>query len=324
MKLVPVIAIALLLSIASVAEARHQSSVDRDDLDDDVVDEFPIPVLFGITLDNIVPDFGAPRGGGTREHEGQDFIAPQGAPIVSPTEAIVLSTGTGSSAGKYVYTANPGGETFRYMHLDEIADFDRGDELAVGDYIGTVGDTGNAPDGVYHLHFETRDDDNDAEDPYDRLAGEFSLKEQASALKNIFKLRKDDDDYAEFLVEEYVDEIQAIVAAGHDLPSALEEVLDDEGISDQIEQQTALKDVLAQIPRLLPTDISVGDQGIAVQLLQLHLLYFNKGEATERLRTAGPTGYFGPITRDALAEYQVELDVEATGVFDRDTQEAFD
>ncbi|MEZ4200796.1 MAG: hypothetical protein R3B69_04450 [Candidatus Paceibacterota bacterium] len=43
-------------------------------LDDDIVEEMPIPVLFGITYDEINPDFGDPRDGGAREHEGEDFI----------------------------------------------------------------------------------------------------------------------------------------------------------------------------------------------------------------------------------------------------------
>ena len=103
--------------------------------------------------------------------------APQGTPVVSPTEAVVTGVGVGASSGKYVYTANPGGESFRYMHLDTMADIERGDKLSVGDFIGTVGDTGNAPDGVYHLHFEVKNLKNEAIDPNERLGGApFTIK----------------------------------------------------------------------------------------------------------------------------------------------------
>src|SRR5690606_7271821 len=123
------------------------------------------------------PDFGDPRDGGDREHEGQDILAPRGTPILSPTEAVVLRIGNGSSSGKNVYTANPGGETFVYMHLDEIAsDLEEGDRLDTGDLIGYVGNTGNASGGPAHLHFEIREG-REAKDPYPRLLASFTVEE---------------------------------------------------------------------------------------------------------------------------------------------------
>ena len=150
----------LIISLPLTTFARYER-IDRGNLGDDMVEEFSIPVLFGVEFDDLVPDFGDSRGGGTRTHEGQDMRALKGAPIVSPTEAVVIKTGTGSSAGKYVYTANPGGETFRYMHLDYIADLYPGDRLDVGDFIGTVGDTGlvrKSGRDASHLHFEIYQD----------------------------------------------------------------------------------------------------------------------------------------------------------------------
>lgn len=161
-------------------------------LDDDEVEELPIPILLGVTRANITPDFGDPRGGGTREHEGQDILAPRGAIIAASTEGVVTRTGKGSSAGTYVYVAAPGGETFRYMHLDRIADgIKSGTELEVGDIIGYVGNTGNAAGGPTHLHFEIRDGRR-AIDPYPRLTREFTLKERITALTNLIEmLRKE-------------------------------------------------------------------------------------------------------------------------------------
>lgn len=202
--------------------------VDRDDLDDDIVETIPLPVLFGVEYDDVIPDYGAPRGGGARSHEGQDFMAPQGTPIVSPTEAIVIGLGTWSGGGRYVQTANPGGETFRYMHLDEWADLERGDELDVGDYIGTVGDTGNAEEGSYHLHFEMLDEDRNPQDPYPRLGEAFSLEDKIDFLDDIFKDRRDDSEYAEFLVTTFPSEFRQAFTEGIDLPRAIERVIDEE------------------------------------------------------------------------------------------------
>lgn len=302
-------------------EARHNRySVDTSDLDDDIVEELPIPVLFGVSLNDITPDFGDPRGGGTREHEGQDMLAPKGTPIVSPTEAIVTSTGTGDSAGKYVYTVNPGGERFRYMHLDYIADLDRGDKLDVGDFIGTVGDTGNAPDGVYHLHFETRDEDNDAQDPYERLVDDFSLREKVSFLEGIFDDIRNDEEYAGFLVSTFRDEFRTALNAGYDLPDEITEALEDSGVVSDVDAYERLREVLAVVPELVTVELSVGDTGPRVMLLQLYLMYNTSGTARSQLATAGPTGYYGSITANAVSAYQTAEDLDVTGVYDSQTR----
>ncbi len=168
---------------------RYSSSVQRKvrQLDDDEVEHMPVPVLFA-RYASIYPDFGDPRGGGTREHEGQDILAPKGSFIVSPTEAVVTRTGKGGSAGIYVYTANPGGETFRYMHLDDIADgVKSGTVLKAGDLIGYVGNTGNAAGGPDHLHFEIRDG-RKAIDPYPRIDGSWTRTEYIRIIENLIKI----------------------------------------------------------------------------------------------------------------------------------------
>jgi len=43
-----------------------------------------MPVLFGVSVNDISPNFGDPRSGG-RTHEGEDIMATKGTPIVSPT-----------------------------------------------------------------------------------------------------------------------------------------------------------------------------------------------------------------------------------------------
>lgn len=294
--------------------------VDRDDLGDDIVEDIKIPILFAVTLDDISPNFGDSRGGGTREHEGQDIFAPKGTPIVSPTEAIVIRTGEGTSAGKYVYTANPGGETFRYMHLDSIANIDSGDELKAGDFIGTVGDTGNAPDGVYHLHLEIRDENNDPLDPYERLTEEFTLKQQVSFLKDIFGNIRNDDEYARILVDEYPSVFKQALRENWDLPREIEEELEDQDIEKELDAEQGLRSVLSAIPKILSPDLSEGDTSIFVSLLQLYLIYASDTPERDRLAGAGPTGYYGSITTAAVKAFQDNENLPVTGEFDTRTR----
>lgn len=311
----------LLIFVIPAEAARND--VNRNSLDKDIVEQFPIPILFGVELADIVPDFGDARGGGTRSHEGQDMHALQGVPIISPTEAIVISTGEGSSAGKYVYTAAPGGETFRYMHLDEIADIKRGDSLDIGDFIGTVGDTGNAAPGAYHLHFEVRDNKNKAVDPYDRLDEAFSLKQKMIFLNRVFREIDeitDEDDYAEFLVDAFPAEFTEALQEKYRLPDEIKDALEDSGADEKIELLAKLQKIIKTIPSILTTDLRMGDDGVAVSLMQTFLIFNSEGPARDRLSSAGATGYFGSITIDAVIEYQNSQNIEETGIYDKATR----
>jgi len=166
---------------------RYSSTISRAirKLDEDAVEKLKIPVLLGVSVSQLTRNFGDARGGGTRTHEGLDIMAPRGAFIASPTEAVVTRTGEGESAGIYVYTANPGGESFAYMHLDSIAEGVKpGTVLKEGDLIGYVGNTGNASGGAPHLHFEIRSK-GEVIDPYPRLTKEFTAEERIAVLKQI-------------------------------------------------------------------------------------------------------------------------------------------
>jgi hypothetical protein len=141
----------------------------------------PIPVLVGVEVADLTQNFGDPREGGTRTHEGLDIVAPQGTPVASPTDAVVTGTGTGTDSGVYIRTANPGGETFVYMHLSNIAtNIEPGSVVKRGEVIGFVGNTGNAVGTGAHLHFEIRQ--GGAQDPYPRLTQVFTAEERALSL----------------------------------------------------------------------------------------------------------------------------------------------
>lgn len=275
------------------------------DLDDDKEEDIAIPILFGVALDDLQDNFGDSRGGGARTHEGLDIMAPEGAPIVSPTEAVVLRTGTGSSAGKYVYTANPGGETFVYMHLSEIANgLSSGDRLDEGDLIGLVGDTGNAAPGAFHLHFEMRDDG--AQDPLPRITEEYDLEEKMEFVENILDDVDDENDYAAFLVATYAADFIAAQSEDIDLPRAIEDALDDLNLTGDLED--------------VRQTLSLGDSGPDVTTLQAFLIRVGSGEAINRLRNAGATGYFGTITESALREFQDSVGLTVTGRYDAATR----
>ncbi|GMU74233.1 MAG: hypothetical protein AMXMBFR44_4300 [Candidatus Campbellbacteria bacterium] len=302
--LIGVLALALTLPLFAIArhDSYYSSSLRNkiNDLDDDRVDDLPIPILFGVRLSALTDNFGDDRDGGSRSHEGLDILTIKGAPIISPTEAVVTRTGTGSSAGKYVYTANPGGETFRYMHLDDI-EVRAGDELKVGDIIGYVGNTGNAYGGPHHLHFEIRDG-REALDPYPRISEEFSLKEKMRFLENAIDDVDDEEEFIEFVIKNYANELRQAQMAGIDLP---------EDIADEI--QTAL------VPANNVTtsgDLTLDSEGPLVLALQGFLIAKEVGPAAEALADVGATGYFGPLTQRALAEYQVSVGISpASGYF---------
>ncbi|MEO6536899.1 MAG: peptidoglycan DD-metalloendopeptidase family protein [Candidatus Paceibacterota bacterium] len=264
-----------------------QSAIDA--LGSTPVQNIPIPVLLGVALTDISPNFGDPRDGGARTHEGEDIMAPKGDYIVSPTNAVVTSTGTGDSAGNYVYTANPGNETFAYMHLDAFArNLTVGTVLKPGDLIGYVGNTGDASGGASHLHFEIRQN-RVATDPCPRLTREFTLTERMAAVAVALGNAANPTADAQTLVAGYRGTFLAAKAQGITLPS---QIIDALGTA-------------ASLPSSgFARDLTVGSRGDDVTALQTILIQKNTGPAAVALVSAGATGYFGNITRAALAEYQ--------------------
>ncbi|MES2225719.1 MAG: peptidoglycan DD-metalloendopeptidase family protein [Patescibacteria group bacterium] len=270
-------------------------------LDKDPVEQLPIPVLLGVPLSSISPNFGDPRDGGARTHEGEDILAPLDDYIVSPTDAVVTSTGNGVSAGNYVYTANPGGETYAYMHLDKFAkNLKVGTVLTEGDLIGYVGNTGDAAGGPTHLHFEIRDGKT-ATDPFPRLAREFTLSERIDAVTTALKGADDEDADAQTLVANYRPTFLAARAAGTKLPSSIEDALGKPAVITS---------------GSFARDLTIGSRGDDVAALQQILIASASGPQASALATAGATGYFGALTQAALAEYQAAHGISpAAGYF---------
>ncbi|MBW4329370.1 M23 family metallopeptidase [Stakelama sp. CBK3Z-3] len=139
-----------------------------------------VPVQ-GVAKRDVEDTFGDPRGGGTRTHEGIDIIAPLGTAVLAAApgtiEKLYFSEGGG---GITLYERSVDGRwMFYYAHLQGYAPgVKEGMRVKAGDRIAYVGDSGNAPAGVYHLHFGVsrvaKDDgwwQGAPVDPYPLLAG---------------------------------------------------------------------------------------------------------------------------------------------------------
>lgn len=253
-----------------------------------------MPILFGVNVKDISPNFGDPRGGGTRTHEGEDIMAVKDTPIVSPTAAVVLRTVTGVDEGNAVYTANPGGETFVYMHLDRFGEgVVSGLVLQPGSLIGYVGNTGNASGGPAHLHFEIHNNSGTPVDPFPRLTGEFSLQEKISYLGTILTQTSDSIALSRFLVTNFRNTFISALAGNITLPITIINAL-------------ALVSATPGSTGTLSRDLYRGVSGEDVRALQKLL---NANGYTVAVTGAGSPGnettYFGPATLATVIKFQI-------------------
>ena len=99
-------------------------------------------------------DFGSStnRFGGGRGHQGQDLFASCGTPVVAARPGTVVKAGSGSNEGNHVVVEAADGMQQAYLHLRDAALVSKGGEVAAGQAVGKVGETGNAVG--CHLHFE--------------------------------------------------------------------------------------------------------------------------------------------------------------------------
>ena len=118
-------------------------------------------------------DFAAPRG--SRVHRATDLFAPAGAPVYAARGGRVVwaPLSEQGSAGFALQILGDDGRTYAYYHLgpaggrrsQAVADGVKlGSQIAQGQRLGVVGDSGNAAGGSPHLHFEIHDPD--ARDTY--------------------------------------------------------------------------------------------------------------------------------------------------------------
>ncbi len=97
--------------------------------------------------------WGAPRGGGSRSHEGNDIFAPKKHPVVAISYGSIYSIRNRGLGGKQVWVEDyDTGLLHYYAHLDSWSVYE--DQMVwPGDTIGFIGNTGNAATTPPHLHF---------------------------------------------------------------------------------------------------------------------------------------------------------------------------
>jgi len=98
---------------------------------------------------SFINDWGFPRSGGTRYHEGNDLFVSRGAPVLAPVSGTVEFT-TGTIGGLQFRLMGSDGIVYIGTHMDK---FGEDGSVDAGDTIGYVGNTGNASGTRPHLHF---------------------------------------------------------------------------------------------------------------------------------------------------------------------------
>jgi murein DD-endopeptidase MepM/ murein hydrolase activator NlpD len=88
-------------------------------------------------------------------HQGIDFRAVRGTPVLATGAGIVRKAGRQGGYGKMVVIDHGNGLTTRYGHLHRLS-VSAGDTIKAGDKIGSVGSTGRSTGP--HLHYEVRRD----------------------------------------------------------------------------------------------------------------------------------------------------------------------
>jgi murein DD-endopeptidase MepM/ murein hydrolase activator NlpD len=110
------------------------------------------PVQGAYSFGGAAARFGAGRTGHT--HQGQDIIAAEGTPVVTPVAGIVhWRAFQAGGAGYYVVIRGDDGRDYAFMHFQEGSTLvAKGQRVAAGQRIASVGNTGDSQGA--HLHFE--------------------------------------------------------------------------------------------------------------------------------------------------------------------------
>lgn len=99
------------------------------------------------------PDRKHPITGKIEPHLALDFPAPEGTPIVASRSGVVVLHGSSKEPGNFITLQHDDGTYTFYCHCSEVLVITRA-EVAAGDVIALVGQTGSATGP--HLHFEVR------------------------------------------------------------------------------------------------------------------------------------------------------------------------
>jgi len=139
------------------------------------------PVIGNVSYSD---DFGAPRVGHT--HEGNDLLGHKLMPLVAAVDGTVAYVAWPEpDYGYYVSITDADGYKYNYVHINNdnpgtddglgggnnayAPYMQSGNKVVAGQLLGWMGDSGNAESTTPHLHFEIRQPDNTAIDPYESL-----------------------------------------------------------------------------------------------------------------------------------------------------------
>jgi murein DD-endopeptidase MepM/ murein hydrolase activator NlpD len=124
--------------------------------------------------------------GYTRMHQGIDFAAPRGTPILAAGDGVVAFVGRNGGYGRYVRLMHNDDYSTAYAHLSGVAaGLARGSRVKQGEVIGFVGATGIATGP--HLHYELLHHDAQVNPLSVKVA--FASQLQGPELRRFLKLR---------------------------------------------------------------------------------------------------------------------------------------
>src|SRR6266511_1648810 len=147
----------------------------------------PVPRLIFPVVGTVsyTDDFGQARAGGA--HQGNDILAARHASAVAVAPGTVKFWTTSANAGCMLYLYGDSGTTYLYIHLNNdltmkndnrgkcapgtayAPDLKSGARVAAGQFVGFVGDSGDADGIASHLHFEVHPDGGAAVSPFPYL-----------------------------------------------------------------------------------------------------------------------------------------------------------
>ncbi len=112
-----------------------------------------VPVA-GIRRDQLIDTFSEARSEG-RSHDAIDIPAPAGTSVLAAADGEIVKLFQSERGGTTIYQLSADRKlVFYYAHLQGYApNLHEGEYAHQGDVIAYVGDTGNAGQGNYHLHF---------------------------------------------------------------------------------------------------------------------------------------------------------------------------
>ncbi|WP_067661269.1 peptidoglycan DD-metalloendopeptidase family protein [Ferrimonas marina] len=109
------------------------------------------PVQFNYVSSNFNPRRLHPVTGKVRPHNGTDYVAPHGTPIMAAGDGSVVASGYNQYNGHYVFIQHSSTYVTKYLHLSKRL-VKKGQRVRQGQHIGKLGATGRVTGA--HLHYE--------------------------------------------------------------------------------------------------------------------------------------------------------------------------